>query len=462
MGINFSPFEIGQRALRASQLGLAVTGQNIANVNTPGYTRQEVVLSAAPPAGPNLKSAGTGVTIEGVRSLRDQFIETRLQTETGISGRLAAQRDALAPVEAVFTESAGSINSAITGFFGAFRDLEANPTSSALRTAVVGSGEQLGAAFASARARLDGIQTDADKLLRGTVDQVNALSERIANLNTQIRVTENSGASASELVDQRNEAIRSLSELTGARATENEDGSLTITLGDGRPLVLADRPFRLEATSTPLNGLAEITLDGQPAVLNNGRLRGLLDAIDQVGVQIGGLDNLAASIADRVNTLHLSGADLDGAPGTEFFAQPGGGGPITAASLNISAAIKTNPRLVVAGANGAGSGDNSVAREIANLLTDSTSQAGGRTGTFSSIYASFVTDAGEAVKAADDALATQQVIFAQTLEQRNATSGVSLDEETVNLLRYQRAFEAAARFLKVADEITQTIIALGQ
>jgi flagellar hook-associated protein 1 FlgK len=462
MGINFSPFDIGQRALRASQMGLTVTGQNIANVNTPGYTRQEVVLSATPPTGANLKLTGTGVTIEDVRSLRDQFIQTRMQTETGISGRLLAQRDALSAVDATFTESAGSINSALTNFFGAFRDLETNPTSIPLRTAVVESGSQLGAAFSSTRGRLVSIRTEADNQLRATVDSANGLAARVADLNTRIRVAEGSGANASELRDQRDEAINSLAELTGARTTTNQDGTLTITLGDGRPLVLSDRPFTLKADSAPPDGLAQITLDGQAAVISNGRLRGLADAIGFISSQIGGLDDLAASVADRVNTLHATGADLNGVAGTDFFAQPSGGGPITAANLAVSAAIKADPRLVAAGAQGAGTGDASVARDIAGLFTDTTSQAGTRTGSFTTIFAQLVSEAGGAVKTAEDALATQQVILAQTVEQRNAMSGVSLDEEAVNLLRYQRAFEAAARFLKVADEITQTVLALGQ
>ena len=139
MGVNFSAFEIGRRALQASQLGINVAGQNIANVNTPGYTRQSVQLSATPGDGTTPRVSGTGVTIDGVRSFRDRFIESRLQTETAISGRLTARRDALAPVDAAFseTEGGGGISSAMSSFFGAFRDLEANPTSLSLRSIAV-------------------------------------------------------------------------------------------------------------------------------------------------------------------------------------------------------------------------------------------------------------------------------------------------------------------------------------
>src|SRR5882672_11821697 len=127
MGINFSPFEIGRRALHASQLGLTVTGQNIANVNTPGYSRQSVLLSASPTDGANLRLVGTGVSIDGVRQFRDSFIDSRVQTETAISGRLSAQQNALSPVDAAFNETdGGGISSAMNSFFGAFQALEAN------------------------------------------------------------------------------------------------------------------------------------------------------------------------------------------------------------------------------------------------------------------------------------------------------------------------------------------------
>jgi flagellar hook-associated protein 1 FlgK len=119
-------------------------------------------------------------------------------------------------------------------------------------------------------------------------------------------------------------------------------------------------------------------------------------------------------------------------------------------------------RRIAAAAPGAGTGDGSNARAIANLLTDQTSVVGDRTGTFSSIFGSFVQDAGDAVKSAETDIAAQQLVLSQLESQRNAVSGVSIDEEAVNLLRFQRGFEAAARFLRVADEVTQTILSLAQ
>ncbi|MDX2030116.1 MAG: flagellar hook-associated protein FlgK [Blastocatellia bacterium] len=461
MGVNFSAFEIGRRALRAGQLGISVAGQNIANVNTPGYARQRAQLSASAPDTGGVKLTGAGVTIDGVRALRDQFIETRLQTETGISGRLEAKRDALAPVDAAFNDAGAGIHSAMVGFFGAFRDLEARPASVPLRAEVVARAESLATAFRGTRGRLDGIRADNDAALRSTVDEVNSLAARVADLNVRIDVAESANGGAAELRDQRGELVRRLTELTGARSTETEDGHVALTIGDGQAIVLGATAFTLTAESAPPDGLAVLTLDGQPATIDDGSLRGLQEAISEIGGHLASLDQLAESLASRVNALHASGADLDGNAGTALFVASGGG-TVTAANIGIAAAIKSAPQRVVAAAAGAGSGDASVARAIAGLLGDRSSIIGASAGSYESFYVSLVTEAGAGVRSTEDALVTQQAILAQTQAQRESVSGVSLDEEAINLLQFQKAYEAAARFLRVADEMTQTILSLAQ
>lgn len=463
MGVNFSPFEIGRRALRASQLGLAVAGQNIANVNTPGYTRQAVMLSAAGGVGVGKTNLiGSGVTIDGVRQFRDTFVQSRLQTETAIAGRFTAQREALAPVDAVFNESdGGGISAAMHDFFGSFTALEASPTSSPLRHDVVAKAGAFVTTLAATRSRLTGIRNENDNALRDSVSQVNDLTSQVAELNMHISNVENTGASASELRDQREGVVQRLAELSGARALEGRDGKVTLTLSDGQALVSGDHATQLKVSDTPPNGLATVTLNGQAAVIGDGGLRGLQDAIAGIGDQITSLDDLAASIATRVNALHSSGTDFNGNAGGNFFETPASG-PVTAANLSITAAIKTDPKLIVASPLGQPAAFGTVAGALGALLTDPASTSGTKTGSFSGIYGSIVAAAGRDMRAAEDALATQQVILAQANAQRDALSGVSLDEEAINLLQFQKSYEAAARFLKIADDLTQTILSLGQ
>ncbi|MFT3743024.1 MAG: flagellar hook-associated protein FlgK [Pyrinomonadaceae bacterium] len=460
MSINFSAFEIGRRALNANQLGIEVTGQNIANVNTPGYTRRRVELVESAYQGAHGLTMGTGVSIAGVHSFRDIFIQSRIQTETGIAGRLTAERDSLAPVETALQGSeSGGLQSSINAYFGAFRDLEANPNSVALRSLVGQRGAALANAFHTTSQRLDDIRKTTDQQLRSTVDQANSLSTQIADLNDKIRSVEATGVEASSFRDQRDVAVNKLAELTGARSTDNNDGTISMTLPDGRALVLGDTSSKLEVTDTPPLGLAAITLDGQPAVFTDGSIAGYQNAITEVTKQLGDLDSLAAAVVSRVNTLHTSGTDLDGNAGVNFFNDTPA---VTAANISVNAAITGNPRLIVASPVTQPGQTGTIAGQIANLLTDQNTTAGTRTGSISSIFGSMISDAGERVATADNNLQTQAAILSQATAQRDAVSGVSLDEEAINLLQYQKAFEAASRFIKIADEMTQMILSLAQ
>lgn len=463
MSINFSAFEIGRRALNANAYGINVTGQNIANVNTPGYSRQRAQLAETAPLGFNRLSIGGGVTVEGVQAFRDRFIETRIQNETAVAGRLAAERDALAPVEVALQGSEnGNLQNALNGFFGAFRDLDANPNSAPLRTIVAAKAGNLAGSFNTTRDRLDQIRFDTDAQVRGTVEQVNSLSEQIAALNVNVRAAEAVGANSSALRDQRNVFVSQISELTGARSSENSDGTISITIGEGRALVLGEKALKLDVSDSPQLGLATISLAGEPATFDDGKLRGLQNAVTTIGGQIEVLDDLAATVVERVNTLHNSGTDLDGNVGTNLFAVPLNGNPVTAANISLNPAVSANSRLIVASPNSQPGQNGTVAGEIANLLTDKTSTVGTQTGSFTSIFGSLVSQAGEQVRSADNDLQTQAAIIAQATAQRDSVSGVSLDEEAINLLQYQKAYEAAARFIKVADEMTQTILSLAQ
>ena len=397
--------------------------------------------------------------MQGVQAFRDRFIESRIQTETGIAGRLNAEHGSLSQVEAALQGSEnGGLQNAISGFFGAFRDLDANPNSLPARAVAAQKGAALASAFQSTRTRLEQIRGGADGQIRSTVGEVNSLSQRIAELNGQIKAAEGAGGNASALRDQRGELVTQISELTGARSTENEDGTINLTVGEGRALVNGDQASSVQIKNTPPLGLASLTINDEPVTFDEGTIRGLQNAINETTAQISALDGLAEQVVARVNQLHNSGTDLDGNAGTDFF-NPGN--PVTAANISVNAAITGNPRLVVASAQNQPGQNGTIAGEIANLLTDQHTTVGSRTGSFSSIFGSMISEAGEKVHTAENNLQTQAAIISQANEQRAAISGVSLDEEAINLLQYQKAYEAAARFLKVADEMTETILSLA-
>jgi flagellar hook-associated protein 1 len=388
MGLNFSPIEIGRRALQANQLGLAVAGQNIANVNTPGYTRQTLQLSPAAVGGLSPSPIGSGVNIDSVRALRDQFLDARILTETGIAGRYTSERDTLTQVDLVFndTNNPAGMSQAMQKFFNSFADLEAHPTSVPLRNIVVQQGVNLATTFNSTNSRLEEIRSNADSSLRVLVDEVNSLVADIDDLNRKIALGSSIGANVSELEDRRYLALTKVTELVGAKSFYDSEGKVNITMADGRALLAGDKITELTSVSVAPNGLAEIRMDGVAVTISDGKIKGIQNAIATTTTAIDDLDD----------------------------------------------------------------------------FTDPTSTSGSKSGSYSSIFASIVTDVADKVRTADDNILTQTAILTQVTAQRETFSGVSLDEEAIKLLQYQKAYEAAARFLQIADQMTQTILALGQ
>ena len=241
------------------------------------------------------------------------------------------------------------------------------------------------------------------------------------------------------------------------RVTHNDDSTINVTIGEGRPLVASDTLYTLDIVDTP-TGFAGLEINGSPAVINEGTIRGYQNAISTIDDKIATLDGIAEQLAIRVNALHQGGTDLDGNAGVEFFDTSA---PITARNLVVNTDIINNNRLIVSSPIPQPAESGTVAGQIANLLSDQNTTVGLRTGTFSSIYGALLSDAGDAVRDASNGLETQAAIIAQSTAQREQTSGVSLDEEAINLLQFQKAFEAAARFIQVADEMTQTILSLA-
>jgi flagellar hook-associated protein 1 FlgK len=463
MGSIFDSFEIGRRALLASQFGLQITGRNIANVNTPGYSRQSPELVPVPPEGYFKLGIGGGVSIAGIHTFRDQFLEARLTTEASKTGLFQAQRDALKGVEEVFNDlSTTGLSDTLNQFFGAFSELASNPTSLPLRTNVVQSGQNLATAFRTTYSQLQNIERGLDAQIPPIVQRVNDLASEIARFNGDISIARGAGRDASALIDQRQQAINQLAELVPVRLTETEGDQLTVSIGSGQALVLSNRAIPL-ATSFGADGKTHIFIGKTDLTssIDGGRLGGLLSVRDQhIPSLLSDLDNLASSVITEVNRLHSNGEDLTGAAGGNFFT-PTNAGASAAATLSVEASVAADPRKVAAAAAGAGEGDNTNARALADLARTLLT-AGSRTGTPSEIYSQLVSSVGSLVATVEAANKTQDAIVAQLNNQRDQVSGVSLDEEAISLLQYQRAFQAAARFINVASQLTQTVLELAQ
>ena len=454
----FGSLSIALRALLAEQGALDATNNNIANVNTPGFSRRRAILSQEPPVVYGSLALGNGVSLERVESIRDRILELRIHQETQQEGKLESFLSAMRQVEVLFNETQGAgLEGVLSNFFNSLLELSTNPSSLLLRQAVLAAGEDLAAAFRQAAGNLAALQRSLDQRVVQSVEEINRLTVEIADLNPQISQLEGLGRDAGAFADRRNLLVRELSGLVDIAVIDADRGSLTLTTSNGTALVVGDKSLALNVQIDPATGFQNVFAQGVDitAALTAGRIGGLLEVRDQtIPSVLADLDSLAAGLANAFNGVHAAGFDLSGAPGGDLFVPPPGSGVGAAASFAMAI---TDPAQLAASSDGTpGSNGNLIALEA---LRDQALVGGQRPADF---YAGLVFRIGNDMKRASVELEAESLVLRQLQNQRSAFSGVSLDEEAANLIRLQRAFEAAARVVSVVDELTQTVINLGR
>ena len=452
----FGSLSIAVQSLLTQQAAVEVTSNNIANVNTPGYSRQQPILTEQQPIQVGSQSYGDGVSLSGIESIRDPILELRLQQETQQQGKTTAYLSALQQVQGFFNETQGvGLQGALTGFFNSLQALSTNPTNSPLRLSVITAGQNLAHAFNQAATSLGSLQQNEDVGVTQSVDQINQLSSQIATLNGRISGAEGAGQQVGTLVDQRNELIQQLSNQVDLSVI-NAGNSITITTSQGTALVVGNQSLALQVQTDSATGFQHVYSQGSDitSTLTAGQIGGLIQARDQTIPSIlGSLDTLAAGLANAVNTAHQAGFDLTGAPGGNFFVPPPAGGTGAAAALSVAI---TDPNKLAASSDGT-SGSNGNLTNLLALQNQSIISGQRPADFYTNLIAQIGTDAANA--SSDQQVGSQ--ILQQLQNQRQAVSGVSLDEEAANLIKYQRAFEAAARVVSVVDELTNSLISIG-
>ena len=453
----FGTLTAAARSLDAQRFGLDVVGQNIANVNTAGYTRRAVDFAAIPPT--SRLNAGGGVEVLGVRAIRDSLLDRRLWQEMPSQAMQSAIADSLSVVEVALGDPGDSIDMKLTEFFDAFAHLAEDPVSATARQEVLLKGQAVASAFGDMAGRLSLSRQDADTRVRGVLDQINALTTQISSLNTSIARATATGADAQALKDRQGEAIKELSGLLDIDVLARGDGGVDVTFGLGRPLVIGDNGFSIDATATGPLGLVTLSANGVDigGEITSGTLGGLLRVRDtMIPGYATRLDEIAFTFAGEVNALHQAGFDITGAAGLAFFDPPGSLAG-AAAALSVNATVAADPNLVAA-ASVAEPGDNQTARGIADLR-DSRSMFSG-TATLHDAWGRLIYQAGTDTQVARLEESTRREIVLQVEALRDSVSGVSLDEEAANMIRFQRAYEANAQFFSTVDDVLQTLLGM--
>lgn len=453
----FSPLTIGRSALLAHQRALRTTGQNIANVSTEGYSRQEVHLQPAP------GSDGFGVHAGRVERMVDRFIEQRLleHAASGTGAEVASELHSR--VESLVPFGEGGLASSIDGFFGATQRLASHPEDLAVRAEVLGRAADVAAGFRSIAGGLGALQREVDDRLRAATTEINERLREIAHLSERVTAQNVAGADAAELEDQLGRAVHLLAEDLDLRIDLREHGGMDLSLrASGAPLVVGGIAHELGhavGTSPAVGGgfLTEIGLvapDGQlidPGAAWGGRLGALVEMRDQqLPARAGEVDALAVAFASAVNAIQTDPAanDLDGATGTALFSGAGAG------DMQL---VLSDPRGLAASRTGL-AGDNGNALALAALQGEPQASIGGQT--FAEAFGTLHATIGDAARRAGERTQVQERLGDALLAQRDAISGVSLEEEMTNLLRYQRGFQAAARLIDASNRLLDDLLGI--
>jgi flagellar hook-associated protein 1 FlgK len=443
------------RALEAQRFALDVTGQNIANVNTPGYSKRVIDFAEVPPE--SNRSAGRGVDVVGVRAVRDQLIERRLRQELPAERREAAVADALSVVEVALGKPGESLDAAMNRYFDAFSTLSQAPSSSVVRQEVLLQGESVSAAFRDMSARIALSQRETDGRVRALTTDVTDLAAQIAKINQSIQKIADPGSKL-HLQDQQGELVRKLSAIIDVDALQRDDGGVDITIGNGRALVIGENDYAL--TTSAVGGVTHVFSAGVDvtAEISGGTLGGVIFTRDVLlPSYMADLDNLAYEFATQVNTLHAAGVGADGGTGRNFFAFVPAivGAAGAAGAINVNAALAADADVIAAAGPGGPVGDNATARDIAALRH---ARVFGGSATLSEAWGQLVYRVGRDAQVAKDEQQSRLDIVTQVEQLRDQVSGVSLDEEAMQLMRFQRAYEANARFFRVVDMTIDTLM----
>jgi flagellar hook-associated protein 1 FlgK len=455
----FSTLNSTSMALGAHSRAIETSGKNLANVNNPNYARQRVVYGDRGTVETDQGVESSGLEVLSISQLRDMLLDRQLMREIGMSGSLEAEQQALERAQAGLGQAVnasgtatGGLASSLDNFFNAFQSLASRPTDMGTREALLQQARILTDTMRETDTRLAQVQSDLGTEVTADVAGVNRLIDTIAELNNQIsRFEVNRPGVAIDLRDQRQARLEELAAILPVSVTELADGGVRLTVKDGgnSDILLLDGETvygTVAFTGTSLTAGASATT----VALSSGSIHGALSARDgAVQALRDNLDLFAEQLVTSVNAAYNPGSTA----GAEFF-DPAG---LTAGTIALRTGL-TGAGLVT-GSSGA-AGDNSIAIAVAAVATQNFSTAGGDLvdGTLGQFYSRSVSDLAQALSTASARASDQDKIQQLVRNQRDTVSGVSLDEEMADLVRFQRAFQASSRVFSIVDDLLDNVV----
>ncbi len=453
----FNGLEIGKRALATSQLWLNTIGHNIANVNTPGYTRQRVNITSTYPLRHKVGPVGTGVTAVNIEHMRDLFLNNQFRNENTSLGNWSAISKTVSQIENLFNEpNDNSLGDLINTFWDTWGEFASSTDPDTVRDTLRTNTNNLTSAFHRIYNEIVDLKKSVNADIELSIAQINTYTTEIASLNRQISHTELGIEKANDLRDQRDLLIDKLSQYVNVNVVEQNNGTATVLIG-ALTIVEGNHSFNLDTIKSRSGSVAinEIVWEGSksPIKITDGELKGLLDTRDEIIPDyLASLDEIAQTIVTNVNELHRTGYNPAGDTGINFFDPEG----LSAENISLSDDIQNNSFNIAAAIDIDAPGDNRNALAIADLKHARLMKKD--TITIAGYYQSFVGAMGVEVSQANNLQNSYKLLVEQLENSRQSVQGVSLDEEMAQMIKYQHAYDAAARVITSMDQALSTVI----
>lgn len=453
-----------------NQTALQTVSHNIANKSTEGFSRQRVDFKTTDAVGWGKTRQGTGATTGAVTRTNNAQLEKQIEMETGKRGFAQGKSEHLARVEQVFNEQENKgLNRFVSDFFNSFREFSNNPESQAARSTVKETAHLVTKDFQRVSNQLKSLQREVDQGILSHVTEINSFAEEIADLNGRIKTVEVTGGFANDERDRRDLLVKKLGEKVNIRVGESTDGMLNITAGNTAVIVSGTDSGILSAAASAESGIKregnydiffQSSKHHEAVRVTNqftgGLVGGALEVRDQsINEILGKVDELAYEISDRVNQAHRNGFNKYQDTGIDFFQTPLGTRD-AAERMALSDEVMRDLNVISASATNDAAADNRVALVIANLQNERLMDQG--KSTMDDYYNGMVGKMGVMTNKANQLHEHQKGVVAQLQNIRESISGVSLDEEALRMIEYQKAFDASAKMIKVADELFNTVI----
>ncbi len=443
-------FDISRRSLQAYQGALTATSHNVANASNPNYSRQRVVLtSGAPDKGTGL-DFGSGVSLSHIQRIRDLFIDTQKFEYNNKRASAEKHTSVLAKMETLLSEpSEAGLSSLVNSFFNSFEELSADPTSMPLRNDVVNTAQRLTDKLDTLYNGYQSLSVDLKNEAQDFVGDINDYIQQINNLNKEIFAAETRGSSANELMDERTRILNELSQIANINVQTNKDNSVSVSVGG---IFAVDRLHYLEFELQEQNGKLRVVGKGDSTAmkLNGGKLHASTRMYNEIIPDyLNTLDQVGNALLNNVNAAHSAGFTFTTPPqtGINFFDS------YTSGTLTINQNILDDASMIAISSDG-NDGNNDVALQIAALKDQNLINGN----TILGAYSSFVNDLANEKVLQEENANSYKLITNQLEGQTSEVSGVSIDEEMVNVIKYQKSYDAAARLIRVADELFQSLL----